>query len=30
MENQMIFKEENLLTTFKMLDTDNSGTVTPA
>lgn len=29
LENSYIFKQENLINVFKMLDVDNSGTVTP-
>lgn len=30
LENSLIFKQENLVNVFKMLDEDNSGTVTPS
>ena len=30
MENSLIFKQENLITVFKMLDADGNGSVSPA
>jgi Ca2+-binding EF-hand superfamily protein len=30
LENSYIFKQENLINVFKMLDSDNNGTVSPA